>query len=39
MIPLVQEFLYGETTDFDRVKEIPKAPQVETSKSSDGDSE
>ncbi len=39
MIPIVQEFLYGETTDFDRVKEIPKAPQVETSKSSDGDSE
>ncbi len=39
MIPLVQEFLYGETTDFDKVQEIPKAPKADNSKSSDGDSE
>ena len=39
MIPIVQEFLYGETTDFDEVPEIPKAPKVEPQKSTDGDSE
>lgn len=39
MIPLVQEFLYGETTDFDEVKAIPNAPKTSSSKSSDGDSE
>lgn len=27
MIPLVQEFLYGETSAFDPVEEIPKAPR------------
>ena len=26
MIPLVQEFLYGETFEFDPVEKIPKAP-------------
>ena len=42
MIPLVQEFLYGETTEFDEVPEIPKAPKVEPTDSTepaDGDSE
>ena len=39
MIPIVQEFLYGETTEFDEVPEIPKAPKVEPQKSTDGDSE
>ena len=29
MIPLVQDFLYGERTEFDRVDEIPKAPKHE----------
>ncbi len=27
MIPIVQDFLYGETFEFDRVEEIPKAPK------------
>ncbi|MBR4010259.1 MAG: LCP family protein [Clostridiales bacterium] len=39
MIPIVQEFLYGETTDFDKVEEIPNAPKVKPSESSDEDSE
>lgn len=39
MIPLVQEFLYGETTEFDAVPEIPKAPKVEATEPTDGDSE
>ncbi|MBO4746678.1 MAG: LCP family protein [Clostridiales bacterium] len=38
MIPIVQEFLYGETTDFDKVEEIPNAPKVKPSESSDEDS-
>jgi hypothetical protein len=27
MIPIVQQFIYGETYDFDPVEEIPKAPK------------
>lgn len=28
-IPVVQQFLYGETTDFDPVADIPKSPSLE----------
>ncbi len=29
MIPYVHEFFYGETTDFDEVREIPSSPSLE----------
>ena len=39
MIPIVQQFLYGETFPFDHVDDIPKAPKHDANADADTDTE